>query len=86
MDIKDQIVAVLGLVVVVLVAGFFYYSNQGGEVAGADTTSNQDVFINAEKQSKNISDLGQQKIDQSIGAEVKAKEKVEQALKNKKKK
>ncbi len=83
MDIKDQLVAVLGLVVIVLVAGFLYYGNQTGEVAGADTVGESNVFKNAQVQSQNISDIGQQKIDQSIGAEVEAVKKVEEALKRK---
>jgi hypothetical protein len=82
MNIKDQLVAILGLMVIVLVAGaLFFDSSEDGKVAGVESKNQAEAFSKVQEQTEHVSDIGQSVVDDSIGVEVKALDKVRKALK-----
>ncbi len=85
MDIKDQIAAILGLVVIVIIAGLLFVDiGDQGQVAGIDTGQEEsEIFSKVQSQSENVSDIGQKVVDQSIGAEIKAIKEAKEAIENK---
>lgn len=85
MDAKDQLVAILGLVVLVIIAGFLFFDySQEGQVAGVDSQqAEQEIFSKLQSQTENISDVGQGVVDSSIGTEIKAINKAKEAIEKK---
>lgn len=82
MTIKDQFAAILGLVIILVVAGLIFSVKKTGQVAGVeDSFSFKQALEKIEVQSDLFSDQGQQVIDRTIGIEVKTLERLERALK-----
>jgi hypothetical protein len=85
MESRDQLIAVLGLVIVFVVAGLVYINQPSqGEVAGVNSESSFTSALNElETSNDQLLDQGQQVVDQSIGVEVEAGKKAKEAIEKK---